>query len=72
MMKNCGFSPNNTFTFFTIENTFLNLFNIVSKCIGNIWWNMGMHHNGIGCGVMVVHFNSKVVNVGILCQGILT
>ncbi len=50
----------------------LNLFNIVSKCIGNIWWNMGMHHNGIGCGMMVSHLNSRITSLGILCQGILT
>ncbi len=67
-----GFSSNTTSTFLMIRNMILNLFNIVSKCNGNIWWNMGMHHNVIGCGMMVSHLNSRITSLGILCQGILT
>ncbi len=54
-----------------LKNMTLNLFNIISNCIGNTWWIMNMHHNGIGCGVMVVHHNLKVTSHGFLCQGIL-
>ncbi len=49
----------------------LNLFNIISNCIGNTWWIMNMHHNDTGCGVMVVQHNLRVTSHGFLCQGIL-
>jgi hypothetical protein len=71
MMKNLKFLQNTIFTFLMIESMILNLFNIVSNCIGNTWWIMNTHHNGIRCGVIVVQHNLKVVSHGLLCQGIL-
>jgi hypothetical protein len=52
--------------FLMIKIMIMSLFNIVLNCIGN----MTMHHNGIGCGVMVVHHNLRITNHGILFQGI--
>jgi hypothetical protein len=60
------------FTFLMIRKMILNLFNIISNYIGNTWWTMDMHHNGTGCGMMVVHINLRVANQGILCQSIQT
>ncbi len=71
MMKNPKFLQNTIFMFLMTENVILNLFKITSNCSSNTCWIMNMHHNGIGCGVMVVQQNLKVASHGFLCQGIL-
>jgi hypothetical protein len=72
MMKSYGYSLNTTFIFLMIGNMIRSLYNIASNSIGNMWWPMAMHPNGIGFGVTIVPHSLRVQSHGFLSTSIQT